>query len=393
MRFLVLFLMSAFSFSVFAQDSTTPTTTTTTTTTTTAEPSIVSETVPNTATVVAGYDKGFFVQSADEKFKLVIGGYIQGLFEGRLVEAGSDTDTFRVRRARPKLSGHIFSKKIQYVFEYDISSNKLLEGSIQFACSDELKYKIGQYYVPFSLENVTSSSNLQFVDRSIIQGYFGLPDERETGTGINGAILDHALEYDIGIFNGEGLNTLNLNNEMRYAARLVFSVMGKHKNESSDIGISEKPQISIAAGGMFNDTMDPATIPAGGTLANATSEKKIYSVTPELNAKYRGLGFHTAYFYQKSNPDVGASVTDHGFLAQLGFLVTPKIEVAGRWATIMKDVGNDQAEYTGGINYYLHEDHRAKFQVDFSALTEDNAIAAGNNRMDYRARAQFQIKL
>jgi len=354
---------------------------------TTAQP--VASTQEEKKVEVVGYNKGFFIQSADEKFRMVVGGYIQGLFEGRVVENGNDTDTIRVRRARLKWSGHMFTKKAQYALEYDFSSSKLLDGFLQLTHSDPLKFRVGQYYVPFNLEGVTSSSNLQFVDRSILQAAFGIADEREPGTGFNGSLMDKKVEYDVGLFNGEGLNTTNSNNEFRYAGRVVYNVAGHHGTEFSDTKQSEEPNMAIAVGGMFNDTQD---IPSGATAP--IGEKKVGSFTGDVAAKYRGLGFHTGFLYQHINPDTGASVDDKGWLAQIGYFVIPKhLEVAGRVAQLYAESTKDKGEYTFGLNYFIHSGHQMKFQFDYSALTEDNGVSATDNRLDHRVRAQLQFKI
>jgi phosphate-selective porin OprO/OprP len=345
------------------------------------------------AGATVGYDKGFFIQSADERFKLTMSGYIQGLFDARFVEAGGDTDTFRVRRARLTWAGYAYSKNIQYNLEYDLPSNTLLEATITLIANDQFHYKLGQYHVPFTLENMTSSSTLQFVDRSIVHTFFGLPNEREPGTGFNGAVLDKKLEYDVGVFNGEGVNTINLNNELRYAGRFVFNIAGNPGTEFADTKISKDPQVAIGAAGMFNDTPDPATIPAGGTLANATSEKKVYTAVGDVHAKYEGFSGFAEFLYQRNNPDVGLTTKDKGWMEQMGYMITPKFEVAERVAQIYPEATHDTAEYTLGLNYYLFDGHRVKFQMDYSALTEKDGVAVGNNRLDYRVRAQFQIKI
>ena len=77
---------------------------------------------------IVGYEKGFYIQSPDKDYRLVIGGYTQGYFERKFLDSKSDSDTFRVRRARLKFAGNVFSKNVQYELEYDFAGNKLLEG-------------------------------------------------------------------------------------------------------------------------------------------------------------------------------------------------------------------------------------------------------------------------
>lgn len=333
---------------------------------------------------VVGYNKGFYIQSPDGNNKLTVGGYVQGLGLLQMVDSGTNVDTFRVRRARLKFEGNVYSKDITYELEYDFPGNKLLSTYIQYAADDALKARIGQFHVPFDFEALVSSSALQFVDRSLVYAFFGIPDERETGIGIHGALVDGMLEYNLGVFNGEGLNNLNQNNEFRYAGRLMANIMGKHGYEYSDVKMSDEPQLAVGVAGMYNDT------PTAGA---GTPDKQVTSFTADAGFRNMGWSGHASFYWQSTEPAVGASADDTGWLAQAGYMVLPKeLEIVGRVGQVMPDAGGDMAEYTGGFNYYV-DGHRVKLQFDYSVLTTENGIAVGTDRTDHRARAQVQVKL
>jgi hypothetical protein len=69
-----------------------------------------------------------------------------------------------------------------------------------------------------------------------------------------------------------------------------------------------------------------------------------------------------------------------------------ELELAARLAMVFPDAGGDQGEYTGGLNYYF-DGHNVKIQADYSALTTEDGISAGNDRFDNRVRLQVQVKL
>ena len=99
-----------------------------------------------------------------------------------------------------------------------------------------------------------------------------------------------------------------------------------------------------------------------------------------------------AFLFQNINPDIAAKHRDTGFVAQLGYFVIPnKLELAGRVAHIF--TGNDKCEATFGTNYYIMGGNHVKLQLDYSALKTQNGIAAGDDRLDHRVRAQFQIRI
>jgi phosphate-selective porin len=85
--------------------------------------------------------------------------------------------------------------------------------------------RIGQYYVPFSLENNTSDSDLDTILRSQVVNM--LSPSRDIGS--NGRDIGAMItgrysiaEYYLGVFNGAGANKLDTNKAKDVAARLIL---------------------------------------------------------------------------------------------------------------------------------------------------------------------------
>ena len=90
------------------------------------ETATVEETVVETETdeetavpVTAGYKKGFFIQSEDEKYKLLIGGRVQARFTWVGLENDPNEAHFSIPRARLFMKGHVFEKALKYKFQVD----------------------------------------------------------------------------------------------------------------------------------------------------------------------------------------------------------------------------------------------------------------------------------
>ena len=177
---------------------------------------------------VSGYKKGFFLRTADNKFSLKIGGYIQSLFLAEINDNASDTDTFRIRRARLKFKGHVYSEDYGYVLEYEFGGNKLFTTYLK-ANLNIGEIRFGQDKVPFNPEALSSASILQFVDRSIAHRFFGIRNERDIGLSFHKTFLDKKWKFTLGVYNGEGLNELNGNNDLLYGARLAYHIGGPQK--------------------------------------------------------------------------------------------------------------------------------------------------------------------
>ena len=74
---------------------------------------------------VVGYDRGLYVKTPDNQFKAHLFAYIQGLTQVNLNDTAANVATFRVRRARLGLKGHVFTENIKYYFLYDFSPSVL----------------------------------------------------------------------------------------------------------------------------------------------------------------------------------------------------------------------------------------------------------------------------
>ena len=116
------------------------------------------------AAVLAGIEKGKpFLKSADEKFRIELGGRVQADFDA----AEADTRTLTgaplgsqvlVRRARLEASGTFF-KWITFRMEGDFTqSPSLFDAYLDFRLFPELRIRVGQFKAPFSLEELTRGS-------------------------------------------------------------------------------------------------------------------------------------------------------------------------------------------------------------------------------------------
>ncbi|MDO4758649.1 MAG: porin [Rikenellaceae bacterium] len=158
---------------------------------------------------------------------------VSGYVMGRYTYDG-DASTFRLRRVRVSLTGNL-SPKIDYKFQAELSSFKLLDAYFNYKPFDELKIKAGQFKVPFTIENTDfSPTKMILIDYPmVIDRLVGNSEEigettlkttgRELGIDIHGSIGDGILNYDLAVFNGNGLNTTDNNKSKDVVGRLIFS--------------------------------------------------------------------------------------------------------------------------------------------------------------------------
>jgi phosphate-selective porin len=148
-----------------------------------------------------------------------------GYFQVRYAQPEEGVNEFRIRRARLSLRGEIH-KNIRYKLQVDaVKSPVLLDAEVEIHFNPQLRLRFGQFKVPFSLENLTSSSALDTINRSqtvenLCPGRDIRAAGRDIGVSLNGRFS--GIEYSIGIFNGSGINKADTNDRKDIAARLVF---------------------------------------------------------------------------------------------------------------------------------------------------------------------------
>ncbi len=167
----------------------------------------------------AGEDKNEFTVLTSQSLEL------SGYTQVRYTHTDGDINGFRIRRARVGLKGEIL-KEINYALQIDgLKSPVLLDAKVEITFSPYAKLTFGQFKVPFSLENLTSSSALDTINRS--QTVENLCPGQDIGTGGRdiGVALSgkfSKIEYSLGVFNGEGSNRTDTNENKDLVARLGF---------------------------------------------------------------------------------------------------------------------------------------------------------------------------
>ncbi|MER3446753.1 MAG: hypothetical protein C4291_07885 [Candidatus Dadabacteria bacterium] len=86
---------------------------------------------------------------------------------------------------------------------------------------------MGQYRVPFNREELTDPFNLQLVDTSILNWEFSFG--RDIGTSVGG-VVSRFITYSIGVFNSNGRNSVNVDSNLLYVGRVMFTLTGEPRD-------------------------------------------------------------------------------------------------------------------------------------------------------------------
>ncbi|HEX9873755.1 MAG TPA: porin, partial [Deferrimonas sp.] len=294
--------------------------------------------------------KGITVESRDGKYKAHVGGRLQARYTFLDEDLGQDESTFTIRRMKLWLQGNVFSKNLYYKFQQNFGGGESVTedayAGYKFAAPFALQ--LGQYKAPQSRQELTSSGSQLFVDRSLANDTFNLG--RDIGLMAEGQFADHLVEYMVGVFNGNGPNQSNPNNQHMAAGRIDINPLGRFKMDEAGWS-EEKLLLNLGAsyametmkpGDMDeidadNDLLDKALNIDGRSeaffLANFGNELDWDVWTANLHAKWMGATFGAEYYSLNAEPDLGDDWDADGFYAQAGYQIIPKtLELALRYS-------------------------------------------------------------
>ena len=182
---------------------------------------------------------------ADKHLKL--SGYLQGGFQWE--EQSDPSTTFYIRRARVSLSGDFAKEMFDYRLQVDMAgSPKICDLYVRYKPLNAINVQLGQFKLPFSLENeLYGPTKFEFIEYSYLTTYLVRNNSKYDGISATGRDMGIQLyggfikrdgysiiNYNIGVFNGSGINCKDNNSSKDAIARLIikpfkgFSVSGSY---------------------------------------------------------------------------------------------------------------------------------------------------------------------
>jgi hypothetical protein len=216
----------------------------------------------------AGYRNGsFYLHSPDDVFRLYIQGRVHADWLGQygpgvsaLPPGSGITEGFYLRRARLELGGEFF-QQWQWQVGAEFSSATSIDNAagqqttptcapsstgalpctdkenpvengtvkpiptdvfINYAITPWTNIQVGQYYLPYTLENRISDNTTPFLERSLAVRNIGAPLQRDIGLMFWGESPDRVIYYTAAIVNGDGPNRMNVDSRYDYVGRAVL---------------------------------------------------------------------------------------------------------------------------------------------------------------------------
>ena len=313
------------------------------------------------------------------------------------LDGASDVTSFDLRRVRVNFTGNLLKKQFSYQVQNDFRSSNgggdMKDAWLQWN-SDEAKLRFGQTKIPFSRQELTSSSNLQFIDRSIVNDVFA--PSRQIGALLHGPVGDGGTYY-VGAFNGEsegeGRNKPGNDNNLLLVAAANMNI--------GDYGSRGMEGDLRAKNDEFGATVGVSTLYGQGTgdvLDTETPDDfDRFDLNVDLGARVAGFSAQSEFYYSTidlDNVDGDAGEADLvGFYVQAGYMLDKEWEVAVRYAYLLPDedisVVDDENEFNAVVNYYLNG-HNLKLQTGVTFdQTNLNPDVADGDFTDFRFETQL----
>src|SRR6478735_4542048 len=331
-----------------------------------------------------------YVTPRGTEFKLVLGGFIQmnledgdvSAFEGRFGQTALK-DRFRLRRARINLTGD-FAEQFDFKMEGDFeNSDGLNSNRTAFEATDIFinwhqfvwaQVKMGQWKAPFGLEQTTPDTTLYTIERTLPTG--AITPERQVGIQLWGkpfAVIwpdqPDLLTYYAGIFNGNGRNTTNNdNNNFMYVGRLESTlfkdVFGKGSflklgadilNSRDDKGTNISQSLTLLVNS--DGSLSPFVLPGA-------DERTAWSVDAWIRmGPFDLIGeFLQEHVHPRTVDGVPGGfdefTTDGFYVTGAYYLIPKKLQAVVQWQHLNPgQKGNDGiSSIVAGLNYYIRGD-------------------------------------
>jgi len=349
--------------------------------------------------MTAGWDNGFFLASPDGAHRLAISGYTQFRWNyNRLDNPGPDVDAnakgFENRRTYLQFDGHVIDRswtyRIQGNFARSGSGNLGLDDAwIRKTFTNGFYVQAGQMKAPFMRETLVSDTGLLTVDRSLVEGEFGIRRTQGVFVGWSDDMFRVMAGYSDGHAGTGGQNSPSLDRTTEFAfggrGEVKFGGTWSQFNDMTSFP-DEETAVMIGA----------AVLWQRGEFGTDDSELQILTWTVDAEISFGGANLFGSFTGRHLDENaVGAGNQDqYAAVAQGGFFVAPKIEIFGRyeWADT-DDASDNLSVITAGANWYLAR-NRIKLSGDIgyglngvSPLLGNGFLGGGGGGASWRADA------
>jgi hypothetical protein len=302
-----------------------------------------------------------------------------------------------VRRLRLRLNGNLGTKRLTYAIQLGFTvedmdgdlnqfSNIIRDAIAEYRLHESLSVGFGQTKLPGNRERVNSSSDLQMVDRSLMNRTFNIDRDFGMFWRFRRLFGGHRINLTAVWSSGEGRNIRSQGEGYCFTGRAEWLPLGDFRAGGDyfqgDILREEKPKLSIGVASSLNRNASRT----GGQIGRSMpGTGDILTHFADFIFKYRGWAVAMEACRRTRgenavNIPVGYIYTGYGYAAQASYCTTKKWEWVSRVSQIvpegsLRQLLSSRREIALGINRYLQY-HRVKLQGDISHIYDYAGITA-----------------
>lgn len=308
--------------------------------------------------LTAGWDKGFFLASADGNFRLRISGYAQIRFNYNYIDdprPGQDRNAkgFENRRTYLQFDGHIVDPswvyRVQGNFRVNDGTLVLQDAYIRKNFEGGFHILAGQAKAPYMRETLASDTGLLTVDRSVIETVFGAGRTQGIFLGWNNDMLRVVGTYCDGTQAAGGLSSPWQQQTTEYA----FIARGELKLGEADW--SSYNDMTSFPGDKTGALIGAAMAWQRGDAGSRLSGIETLAWTVDAEIGFGGANIFGAVVGRHLDSSAGSADADQfGAYGQGGFFINETMELFARYEWGDSDTGGDDfSAVTAGANWYI----------------------------------------
>ena len=326
----------------------------------------------------AGLDEGLAIDSADGRFGVQFGTLIQYRIRADEDRAHAIHPYFNSYNVRPQLRMHAFGDRLRVFVQPEIAGEtaRLLDLEITYQPHPSFRIRAGQFLTPFSRAYLTPVPLMRFANFGPANDAFRM--NRDTGVMLFGTPLDGKLEYDLGVFNGTGIDRRTTDPvRLLGMARLQVAPLGTVPYDGTPhVRASQPLRFAIAANGYAGQSLPRkyAVDPVTGNNVDIDGPRRDFQAIGGdfvvVARRFQLTGEAYLRHDRIASTVAGGSATNldsWGAQIEAGQFIAPaKLELAARFAFVDPNVerANDYVvSYEAGLHYYVQGNH-VKLRLD-----------------------------
>ena len=361
----------------------------------------------------------FFVVNANsqEKKELFSKPKFSGYFLGHYTASSQEdnkSNSFSIRIIRLMLKGKILDD-FEYTVQGQVNGNtatlgtspRIVDACVEWQKYDFFKVTLGQFKRPFTFENPMNPIDAGFMtlaqNITYLSGFSDRTGEhssngRDIGIQVQGDFLPNAdgrnlFHYQVGVFNGQGINTGDVDQKKDILGGIWYSpIKGVRLGVFGWEGTHARKGTWTDQNGNTHDGIN--SLRQHRYALSAEYKDEDWQVRSEY-IHSTGYGFNTRYQKQENLGDATVNweqgdKADGIYVLCIAPIIKQKLRVKARYDLYRKssDWETSKTQYEFGVNYLFHKNLELQTQYSF---VNDRSLAEGKHNYGI-FNAQFCVR-